>query len=329
MGLKLPNYLHPDTPETVEVLEQIGSPDAVEKTHSHISIAQKYNLIKFSDIGKKAYFLKGDLAMLEQSLLSFICKRLTSKEYIQAHITEFFRTLPVEGAGIDFTDTDQIYLLEQKAEGKHVDNKPLTGYYARGVSLVTFAAMVTKKIYKSSYLPLNYFVSGRSYLTESAQEKLPGLFGALQTMKVETISLCENTDIAESVYKQYWQEVVEMYKLFHFPLRLIRVPANSLQPSEQMRSEVQMWAPSIQSFIKVASVSMIGDYLSRRLMCRHGNKKKGNLSLLYMVHSEVLDVTRLIALLMEYGAVDTEKDVFKLPELSFLEGSFSVKQTKS
>lgn len=267
--------------------------------------------------------------MLEQSLLSFICKRLTSKGYIQAHITEFFRTLPVEGAGIDFTDTDQIYLLEQKAEGKHVDNKPLTGYYARGVSLVTFAAMVTKKIYKSSYLPLNYFVSGRSYLTESAQEKLPGLFGALQTMKVETISLCENTDMAESVYKQYWQEVVEMYKLFNFPLRLIRVPANSLQPSEQMRSEVQMWAPSIQSFIKVASVSMIGDYLSRRLMCRHGNKKKGILSLLYMVHSEVLDVTRLIALLMEYGAVDTEKDVFKLQELSFLEGSFSVKQTKS
>lgn len=30
MGLKLPNYLHPDTPETVEVLEQIGSPGKMQ-----------------------------------------------------------------------------------------------------------------------------------------------------------------------------------------------------------------------------------------------------------------------------------------------------------
>ena len=91
------------------------------------------------------------------------------------------------------------------------------------------------------------------------------------------------------------------------------VCAPRLHKTEELRMEIQMWVKSIQQYIKVASVSMVSDYISRRLMIRHGE-----LSLpVYMVHCEALEVTRLIAILMEYGTI--KEDTYTLPPLDFLD----------
>lgn len=305
-ALKLPNELHASTPLSQDRVEDSGgTEDCHTDRLSHIEIGQMFDLIKFSNIGSKAYYFKDSLALLEQALTNYFSERLRQEGFTQMASPELFKDLVVEGCGEDSDSCEQFLKLKPKADD-------ISDSFLTGVSIMSFAAYLAKSRINKSCLPLQYFTCGRSYLP-GAKSSLPGLFDATQSVKINMFSVVgepEECDVVTQTIKNY---LCDIYKQFDVPWRAVTVCAPRLHKTEELRIEIQMWVKSIQKYIKVASVSMVSDYISRRLMIRHGK-----LSLpVYMVHCEALDVTRLIAILMEYGTI--KEDTYTLPPLDFLD----------
>ncbi|XP_063423591.1 serine--tRNA synthetase-like protein Slimp isoform X2 [Mytilus trossulus] len=302
-SLNLPNRLHENTPLSEDrVEENVDNDTDKSQSLSHIEIGDLFDLIKFSNIGNRAFYFKDSLALLEQALTNYFCERLRHDVYTQLTCPEFFKHLIVEGCGIE---SEQVLKLKERPENPSDD-------YLAGVSIMSFIAYVAKSRINLTNEPMKYFSCGRSYAPERENPSL-GLFHATQSVKVNTFSMCRDWETCDNLLQTEKNNLWNIYKQFNIPCRLVTISSPSLHRSEEMRVEIQFWAKSLQKYLKISSVSMVSDYISRRLMTRH---YKGTLPV-YMVHCEALDVTRLIAILMEYGAL--QQDSYRFPQLEFLD----------
>jgi hypothetical protein len=60
-----------------------------------------------------------------------------------------------------------------------------------------------------------------------------------------------------------------LYDKFRLPFRIQNCSSDKLRSYESMRLDYELFLPSSNSYVRVGSISLIGDYLSRRLMIRH------------------------------------------------------------
>ncbi|XP_052093642.1 serine--tRNA synthetase-like protein Slimp [Mytilus californianus] len=302
-SLNLPNRLHQNTPLSEDKVEEnFGIDTDKSESLSHIEIGELFDLIKFSNVGNRAFYFKDSLALLEHALTNYFCEGLRHDGYTQLTCPEFFKSLIVEGCGIE---SEQVLKLKQRPENPSDD-------YLAGMSIMSFIAYVAKSRINLTNEPLKYFSCGRSYTPET-QNHSSGLFHATQSVKVNMFSMCRDWEICDSLLQTEKNNLWNIYKQFNIPCRLVTISSPLLHRSEEMRIEIQFWAKSLHKYLKVSSVSMVSDYISRRLMTRH---YKGTLPV-YMVHCEALDVTRLIAILIEYGAI--QQDTYSFPDLEFLD----------
>jgi len=65
-----------------------------------------------------------------------------------------------------------------------------------------------------------------------------------------------------------------LYEKFRLPYRIRNCPSDKLRSYESMRLDYELFLPSTNSYVCVGSLSLIGDYLSRRLMIRHKRDKE-------------------------------------------------------
>ncbi|XP_071155770.1 serine--tRNA ligase, mitochondrial-like isoform X3 [Mytilus edulis] len=303
-SLNLPNRLHENTPLSEDRVEENFDIDTDKsESLSHIEIGELFDLIKFSNIGNRAFYFKDSLSLLEQALTNYFSERLRDDGYTQLTCPEFFKPLIVEGCGME--SDQEVLRLKERPENPSDD-------YLAGVSIMSFIAYVAKSRINLTNEPMKYFSSGRSYTPERENHSL-GLFNATQSTKVNTFSICRDWETCDNLLQTEKNYLWNIYKQFNIPCRIVTISSPSLHRSEEMRVEIQFWAKSLQKYLKISSVSMVTDYISRRLMIRH---YKGTLPV-YMVHCEALDVTRLIAILMEYGAI--QQDTYSFPQLEFLD----------
>ncbi|GFN77529.1 serine--tRNA ligase [Plakobranchus ocellatus] len=151
-ALKLPNALHPTTPlDKAVMLQEVKSPTELAETLSHVEIARKFDLIKFSNVGPKAYYLKKELVLAEMTLTSTVCDFLRAKGY--RHIN-----------GPEFVKTPIIVLTMLDPHKTAVE--PMN--HLTGVSQHMFAAYVAKTCIGTSVLPLKMFACGRNYRNNEA-----------------------------------------------------------------------------------------------------------------------------------------------------------------
>lgn len=278
-SLNLPNRLHENTPLSEDrVEENFGIDTDKSESLSHIEIGELFDLIKFSNIGNRAFYFKDSLALLEHALTNYFCERLRHDGYTQLTCPEFFKSLIVEGCGIE---SEQVLKLKQRPENPSDD-------YLAGVSIMSFIAYVAKSRINLTNEPLKYFSCGRSYTPERENHNL-GLFNATQSVKVNMFSMCRNWELCDNLFQTEKNDLWNIYKQFNIPCRLVTISSPSLHRSEEMRVEIQFWAKSLHKYLKISSVSMVSDYISRRLMTRH---YKGTLPV-HMVHCEALDVTKI------------------------------------
>jgi hypothetical protein len=107
-----------------------------------------------------------------------------------------------------------------------------------------------------------------------------------------------------------------LYEKFRLPYRIRNAPSDKLRSYESMRLDYELFLPSTNSYICVGSISLIGDYLSRRLMIRHKKvkdekkivsfptdndelPKETNFNYVQIIHVQVVDVDLLIKCYVE------------------------------
>ncbi|XP_045172183.2 serine--tRNA synthetase-like protein Slimp isoform X2 [Mercenaria mercenaria] len=305
-ALSLPSNLSQDVPEKLVVLQECFEDRKPAVPVDHDEVLRKSQMVRLSNVGHSAYYLTGRLAVLEQELVNHFSAHLRSKNITQMLAPEMFKTPVVEAGCIDVMDPASVYRLQYKHGTKQITDWDSDHMFLQGASQLSFLSYFAKMLISSEDLPVKLFVVGRNYIPENSEtSSLPGLYGVLQSIQVCLCGVCSTRESCGQVMEQFTDILTDIYKQFELPFRLVSLPACSLTAAEENRIELQIWVPSLQQYLKVASVSMCGDYSSRRLMirCSHSTRKSSS-NPVYMVHCEVTDVTRMIALLLEYGLAD-------------------------
>ncbi|GFR82337.1 seryl-trna mitochondrial [Elysia marginata] len=279
-ALNLPNDLHPTTPLDESLVlrktESFSVPEPA-KPLNHVKIAKKFDLIKFRPYTSFWVFAANDLVSMLEWVSVHCCYYVSLKE----------------GCGGDVRNGNTILTM---LDPHKTVIEPMN--HLSGVSLHMFAAYVAKTCIGDSVLPLQLFGCGRRYQNSG----LPGLFGATQTTQASLFSCVKEEDVERQFESS--QELV-----WEFLHKLRQLSAKDLSREEKRRVSFEMFSPSLRQFLPVASVSDVGDFVSRRLMVTH-NQNHADIRTakrLHMIHGTVLNLTSFLALWMEHSLTDNSK----------------------
>ncbi|CAF1532042.1 unnamed protein product [Adineta steineri] len=133
----------------------------------------------------------------------------------------------------------------------------------------------------------------------------------------------KETSSLDDLYIELTRLMYNLYEKFRLPYRIQNCSSDKLRSYESMRLDYELFLPSTNSYVCVGSISLIGDYLSRRLMMRHkrvkeekksnnnNNNNKEKLSdeddvpretkfnYIQMIHVQVVDVDMLMKCYVE------------------------------
>lgn len=274
---------------------------------SHIQIGEQLGLLKFSNVGPKAVYLLGDLAEAELTLMHDAMTKILSRGYTPIAGSEIFRTVVVDGCGLDHLSGNQILTLHQKEADKH----DLNMYHLKGNSLLSYAAFFTKMQLTKKKLPVEMCSVGRHY-NPISDESLPGLYGALQSNRVTMFAACASGDETLALHDRMVSAAWDTVTSLGLPARKTLLGASGLALSESLRTGIAIWAPSLRDYVEVGHVSIHNDYVSQRLMSR--SMPEGGL--LHMVSGVAVDSAVVLASLLEHQFSKGEVTPFKITRLN-------------
>lgn len=299
-ALKLPNNLHPKTPEVNATLlyTHLSLP---KNRKNHLKIGQEKNLIKF--IKNENYYLTGDAAVFELGAKFLFNSILKKNNFIQFSNPDFVKSLIVEGCGKDHTDPDSTFILHHdEVTNANKDSRlHLTG----AASLSSFLAYHTKNVIYPKVLPLKYFTMGRQYIPSAHKED--SLFHVSQSSVIELFGVTKTASDLDNILKELIEILKNVYTELGFHFRLSIIPADKLNMWESLRVGVEMYSTSLDSYIEVGNLSLSGDFIPKRLMFTFVENKENKFP--YLLSGTVLNVPKFLACVLEQ---DKE---FEVPEL--------------
>jgi hypothetical protein len=83
----------------------------------------------------------------------------------------------------------------------------------------------------------------------------------------------KQTSSLDDLFIELTRLMYNLYAKFRLPFRIQNCSSDKLRSYESMRLDYELFLPSSNSYVCVGSISLIGDYLSRRLMIRHKKVK--------------------------------------------------------
>ncbi|MCL2869572.1 serine--tRNA ligase [Candidatus Saccharibacteria bacterium] len=296
---KVPNITLPDVPLG-------GEDDSVEikawgthKTQAmdHLDFATKRDWVDFERgvkvAGAKFYFLKGDLALLENAIYQYALQKIVGKGFN-------FMTVPHMVSGRIMTGTGFAPRSSKQSDEYAIDGEdlsliataeiPLTGYHA-------------DEIIDESDLPLMYAGYSPCYRKEAGTygKFTRGLFRVHQFNKLEMYIYClpeESTKMHEQILateEEIWQEL-------NIPYHVVNIAAGDLGAPAAKKYDIEYWSPVDNKYRELTSCSNCTDYQARNLNIRV-RRKSGNTEILHTLNGTVVSLARtLVAVLENYQA---------------------------
>lgn len=144
--------------------------------------------------------------------------------------------------------------------------------------------------------------------TKHFEDMLRKALASSSTLDPREINLTSNS--IDYIYIQLASIITSFYHRLNVPLRVTLSPSYELLSYESLRLNIEVYLPSQLDFVRVGSVSLINDYLARRLMIKHNSDDRSYVS---MIHARVADVSQLSKCVLE--ASQTIGRGIKLPSV--------------
>jgi len=309
----LPNIIHKSVPlgkdeKDNKVIKKWGKvPKFKFKIKNHIDLIEELGIGDFTQSaivsGSKFYYLKKELALLNQALIRFTIDHLLKKKYIYIETPLMLRKKAISGA-IDFNEfEEQIYKIE---------NEDL---YLIGTAEHSILSYHANQTIKEEELPLKYFSYSMSFRKELGSHGIDekGLFRTHQFNKVEQFIFC----LPKDSYK-YFNELLknseEILKKLELPYRVIEFCSGDLGNIKSKSYDLEVYMPFSKEYKEIGSLSNCTDYQTRRLNIKY--EKKGSRELLYTLNNTAIATSRaMVAILENYqqkdGSVKVPKALIK------------------
>ncbi|KAF5677831.1 seryl-tRNA synthetase [Fusarium circinatum] len=324
LALALPNITSKETPRGTE-FEPICYVNADKKT---IQI-KELGIIDFasanSTSGRGSYYLVGAGALLEQALVSYALSFTTRQGWtpvsppslVYSHISAACGFEPRHASG-----AQQVYDIAQDEQDK-IKGAPEMSLTR--TSDIALAGIKANTIISEEELPLRRVAASRCYRPEAGLDS-EGLYRVLEFTAVELFAW---TKPDKEEMELFFDEIVDIQTdilgALGLTCRVLDMPVHSLSVREARRVSIEAFFPSRAvgktpdevhdaAWGEIASVSFCTDYQSRRLATRMRDARDGTLGFPWTVSATVLDVTRVIAALLEIGW-DADEGIVRLPNV--------------
>lgn len=253
--------------------------------------------------GTKFYYLKGDLALLENALLQFGLKKVREHGFTFMTVPDMVSSKVLTGTGFNPRTSDQsdeYYIENEDLAMIATAEMPLTGYHM-------------DEILDEKDLPLFYAGYSACFRKEAGTygKYTRGLFRVHQFNKLEMYAFClpeQSKEIHEKILQieeEIWQEI-------GIPYHIINIAAGDLGAPAAKKYDLEYWSPVNQKYQELTSCSNCTDFQSRSVNCRV-RRKDGHVEFVHTLNGTAISMARtLVAVLENYAQEDGK---FKVPEV--------------
>jgi len=296
--LKIPNMMWDGVPigksdkDNVEIKKWGKIPKFDFEIKNHVELGENLGIVDFDKsakvAGKGFYYLKGDLALLNQALISFGRDFMIKKGYtyieppLMLNEKEIYASMDKEAIA------ESVYKID--GAGKALigtSEQPLLAYHS-GDTIHEYD------------LPKKYFSYSMCFRQEigahGVNEK--GLWRTHQFNKVEQFIFCLPED-SEKLYDELLENSEEIMQKLELPYRVLELCSGDLAAWKYRSADIEVWRPTTKEYGEVVSLSNCTEYQARNLDIRYVKKSGNERGVLHTLNDTVLATSRMMVAIME------------------------------
>ena len=295
----IPNILQADVPigeEGEDDLVKTWGEELFESrkgAEDHLDFANKKGWVDFERgskvAGTKFYFLKGDLALLENAIYQFALNKLISKGFNFMTVPHMVNGEVAMGTGFaprSSEQSDEYFIEGEDLSLIATAEMSLTGYHAG-------------EILNEKDLPIFYAGYSPCYRKEAGTygKHTRGLFRVHQFNKLEMYAYTLPEQSAETHEKILAVEE-EIYQELGIPYRVINIASGDLGAPASKKYDIEYWSPVDGSYREITSCSNCTDYQARNLNIRV-RRENGELQVVHTLNGTAVSLARCLVAAIE------------------------------
>jgi seryl-tRNA synthetase len=302
--LRLPNLLHDSVPfgkdDKDNVIVKIwGKPPNFDfQPKNHLEILEGLGLIDMERASKVAgagfYYMKEELALLDQAIQRFAIDLLRKKGYKLVQPPYMLR----KDAYMGVTDLDAFHDVLYKIENEDL--------YMIATAEHPLGAMFMNEVFSKKDLPLKLIGISPCFRKEvGAHGKYTkGLFRVHQFHKVEQFIFCLPED-SWRLHEELQQNSEELYQALGLHYRVVNVCTGDIGSIAAKKYDIEVWMADGQ-FRESGSNSNCTDYQARRLNIKYRERDgQASIGFVHTLNNTALATSRtIIAIVEQYQQKD-------------------------
>ena len=239
--------------------------------------------------GAKFYYIKNELALLENALLQFGMKKVFEKGFNYITVPDLVSSKVLEGTGFNPRTSDQSdeYFIEGEDLALIATAEiALTGYHMG-------------EIIDEKDLPLLYAGYSACFRKEagSAGKHTRGLFRVHQFNKLEMYVFC-TPEQSKEMHEMILATEEEIWQELNIPYRVINIAAGDLGAPAAKKYDVEYWSPVDQCYRELTSCSNCTDFQARNLSIRV-RREDGKVETLHTLNGTAVSLARTMVAVIE------------------------------
>lgn len=238
--------------------------------------------------GFRAYFLKGDLVLLEQALLNFALELMVEKGFTPMTVPWMVNKEALWGTGYFPWHMEDHYITQD-------------GQALIATAEISLTAYHQDEILEEKDLPIKMAGISPCFRSEigSYGKDTKGFIRVHQFTKVEQVVL---TVADEDITREWHEKMVgfseELLQKLDLPYHVLLMCTGDIGPGQRKKYDIETWFPSQKTYRETHSASYFNDFQARRLNTRY-KAKDGTLKYVYTLNNTVAASPRLLAAIIE------------------------------
>jgi seryl-tRNA synthetase len=294
----IPNIIDPSVPigkddsENVE-LERFGEPVVPDyPVPYHVDIMESLNGIDLDSARKTSgngfYYLKGDIARLHSSILSYARDFMIGRGFTY-YIPPFMIRGDVVNGVMSFSEMEN---MMYKIEGEDL--------YLIGTSEHSMIGKFIDTILDEAQLPETLTSYSPCFRKEVGAHGIEerGVYRIHQFEKQEMIVVCKPEE-SMAWYDRLWKNTVDFFRTLDIPVRTLECCSGDLADLKVKSCDVEAWSPRQQKYFEVGSCSNLGDAQARRLGIRVRKEGSKELYFAHTLNNTVVAPPRMLIAFLE------------------------------
>ena len=239
--------------------------------------------------GAKFYYLKNELALLENALIQFGLKKVREHGFTFMTVPDLVSSKVLEGTGFNPRSSDQ-------SDEYFVEGEDLALIATAELSITGYHM---DEIIDEADLPLFYAGLSACFRKEAGAygKHTRGLFRVHQFNKLEMYAFCLPEE-SEKIHEKLLGIEEEIWQELGIPYHVVNIAAGDLGSPAYKKYDIEYWSPVDQTYRELTSCSNCTDFQARNLNIRV-RRKNGEIEVLHTLNGTAVSLARSLVALIE------------------------------